>query len=212
MPHDLGTLPGGARRDLRVEPLRQAVGPASEGRGNNILLGRPRPAAARLGGWPLGSPGRRLAAGAAYARLVPPPGSPELEGGCAEAGYRAADEGEPGRVGSGRGYGTAVTSRRGGGSCSGMGRTSCILDVLERYLNESVARVPREVAGSKGATTTAQAALARPIRRGEDAGVTITPIAGAAKAEHVEEAVEAAEVRLSDDTKALEGALQGVGG
>ena len=49
-----------------------------------------------------------MAAGAAYVRLVPPPGSPELEGGCVEVRYGAAGEGGPRRIGSGRGYGIAV--------------------------------------------------------------------------------------------------------
>ena len=92
-----------------------------------------------------------------------------------------------------------------------MSRASYIPEVSKRYFNERVARVLRalkEVADSKGVTMS-QAALAWLIRRGEDVGVTIIPIVGATKVEHVEEAVEAVEVRLSDDDmKALEEAAQ----
>ena len=86
-----------------------------------------------------------------------------------------------------------------------MSRASYIPEVSKRYFNDRVAaalRALKEVADSKGVTMT-QVAIAWLIRRGEQKGVTVIPIVGATKVEHIEEAVEAVNLSLTDDDMKL---------
>lgn len=85
---------------------------------------------------------------------------------------------------------------------SEMSRASYIPEISNRYFTDENLQVLlslNELAKAKGISMT-QLALAWILKKAETENVTIVPIVGATKEEHIEEAVEAIKINLDDDT------------